>query len=59
MHQPIALKVGINPAIVEMIAGGRRPAEMSDDEKIVYDFSIEFHRNMRVSDRTFTVKEMS
>lgn len=26
---------------------------MSEDEKIVYDFSIELHRNRRVSDVTF------
>jgi len=53
VHQPIALKVGISPAIVEAIADGRRPSAMSDDEEIVYDFCIELHRNKRVSDRTF------
>jgi len=53
VHQPIALKVGIAPAIVEAIADGRRPSAMSDDEEIVYDFSTELHRNKRVSDRTF------
>lgn len=53
VHQPIALKVGIKPEIVAAIADGRRPASMSDDEEIVYDFSTELHRNKRVSDLTF------
>lgn len=53
VHQPIALKVGIKPEIVAAIADGRRPAGMSDDEEIVYDFSTELHRNKRVSDLTF------
>ncbi len=53
VHQPIALKVGIKPEVVAAIADGRGPAGMSDDEAIVYDFSIELHRNKRVSDATF------
>jgi 4-carboxymuconolactone decarboxylase len=52
-HYPIALKVGIKPAIADAIADGRRPVGMSDDEESVYDFSIELHRNKRVSDATF------
>ena len=39
--------------IADAIAEGRRPAGMSEDEEIVYDFSIELHRNRRVSDVTF------
>ncbi len=53
VHQPIALKAGIKPEIAAAIADGRRPDGMSDDEAIVYDFSIELHRNKRVSDATF------
>jgi 4-carboxymuconolactone decarboxylase len=53
VHQPIALKAGIQPEVVAAIADGRRPVGMSEDEEIVYDFSIELHRNKRVSDRTF------
>ncbi|MDE2095193.1 MAG: carboxymuconolactone decarboxylase family protein [Burkholderiales bacterium] len=53
VHQPIALKAGIKPEITAAIADGRRPAGMSDDEEIVYDFSTELHRNKRVSDLTF------
>jgi 4-carboxymuconolactone decarboxylase len=39
--------------VAAAIGDGRRPVGMSEDEEIVYDFSIELHRNMRVSDRTF------
>ena len=52
-HYPIALEVGIDQEIADAIAEGRRPAGMSEDEEIVYDFSIELHRNRRVSDVTF------
>ena len=53
MHQPIAVKAGIRPAIAEAIVDGRRPADMSDGEEIVYDFSVELHRNKRISDAIF------
>ena len=57
VHHPIALKVGIKPEIADAIADGRRPAGMSNDEEIVYDFSTELHRNKRVSDSTFARAE--
>ncbi len=57
VHAPIALKMGIRPEIVDAIRDGRRPAGMSDDEAIVYDFSSELHRNKRVSDATYARAE--
>jgi 4-carboxymuconolactone decarboxylase len=57
VHQPIALKQGIKPEIVDAIAQGRRPQGMSEDEEIVYDFSSELHQNKRVSDATFARAE--
>ena len=53
VHAPIALKQGIKKEIVDAIADGRRPSGMSADEEICYDFSIELHRNKRVSDATY------
>lgn len=53
VHYPIALKAGIAAEIADAIAEGRRPDDMSDDEEIVYNFSIELHRNKRVSDQTY------
>jgi 4-carboxymuconolactone decarboxylase len=57
VHYPIALKAGIKQETADAIADGRRPTGMSEDEEIVYDFSIELHRNKRVSDRTFARAE--
>ena len=53
VHQPIALKAGIRPDVIDAIADGRRPSALSEDEEIVYDFLTELNRNKRVSDRTF------
>ncbi len=53
VHQPLALKAGIRPDVIDAIADGRRPAAMSEDEETVYDFLAELNRNKRVSDRTF------
>jgi len=57
VHYPIALKAGIKPEVADAIAEGRRPQGMSDDEDIVYEFSIELHRNRQVSDATFARAE--
>ena len=53
VHYPIALKAGIRQEVADAIADGRRPQGMSEDEEIVYDFSIELHRYKRVSDTTY------
>jgi 4-carboxymuconolactone decarboxylase len=52
-HHRLALEAGLNPAIGEDIAQGRRPAKMDADETIVYNFSRELHENQGVSDATF------
>ena len=57
VHQPIALKAGISKDIADAIADGRRPAAMSADEEIVYNFTFELQRNKRVSDATFNRAE--
>ena len=53
VHYPIALKAGIKQEVADAIADGRRPSNMSEDEQIVYDFSIELYRNKCVSDATY------
>jgi 4-carboxymuconolactone decarboxylase len=57
VHYPIALKAGIAKDIADAIADGRRPAGMSADEEIVYDFTTELQKNKRVSDPTFSRAE--
>jgi 4-carboxymuconolactone decarboxylase len=47
------MEAGLDPAIAQDIAQGRRPAKMSGDEAIVYDFSRELHETQGVSDATY------
>jgi 4-carboxymuconolactone decarboxylase len=53
VHAPIAVKAGLSPEIVKAIAEGTRPAGMSEEETIVYDFCTELHHNKSVSDATY------
>jgi 4-carboxymuconolactone decarboxylase len=57
VHYPIALKAGIAKDVADAISDGRRPAGMSVDEEIVYDFTTELQTNKRVSDPTFNRAE--
>ncbi|MCJ2059654.1 carboxymuconolactone decarboxylase family protein [Methylobacterium sp. J-048] len=57
VHAPIAEKAGIAPEIVAAIRDGRRPATMSDDETVVYDFTAELQDTRRVSDTTYAKAE--
>jgi 4-carboxymuconolactone decarboxylase len=52
-HAILALKAGISQETISAIQQGRRPAEMDDDESIVYDFCTELHTNQSVSDATY------
>jgi len=52
-HHRLALEAGLDPAIAEDIAQGRRPRKMSADEAIVYSFSRELHQTHGVSDATY------
>lgn len=53
IHQPIALKAGLDPAVVIAIQQGRRPDVMGEEETLTYAFSTELHRNKAVSDATY------
>jgi 4-carboxymuconolactone decarboxylase len=53
VHYPIALKAGIRQEIADAIADGRRPAGMSADEEIVYDYTSELLKNRQISNATF------
>ena len=53
IHAPLALKAGLEPDIVAAIREGRRPAGMTDDEELVYDFCAELRQNQSVSDATY------
>ena len=52
-HHRLALEAGLDPAIAQDIAQGRRPAKMGNDEAIIYDFSRELHETQGVGDATY------
>ncbi len=53
VHQPIALKEGLDRGVVDAIADGRRPSGMAPDEELIYEFCTELLRNNSVSDATY------
>lgn len=52
-HHAIAMKAGLPPAIADAIARGERPADMDADQRVVYDFASELHRERSVSDTAY------
>jgi 4-carboxymuconolactone decarboxylase len=52
-HMPAAIKAGLRREIVEAIADGVRPRDMTEDEEAAYDLATEILRLKRVSDPTY------
>ena len=52
-HSRLGKAAGLDSAIIDAIAESRRPATMSEDERIVYDFCTELFRDKSVSDAAF------
>jgi 4-carboxymuconolactone decarboxylase len=53
LHDKSAIESGLRPEVLDALAAGRRPPNMSEDEDIVYDFCVELERNHSVSDATY------
>lgn len=53
VHQPLAVKAGLAPAVAADLAQGKRPTGMKDDEEVIYQFCKELHETKAVSDPTF------
>ena len=53
VHKGLALEAGLNPAVADAIAEGKRPASMKPDEEAVYNFCTELLNTRQVSDATF------
>ena len=53
LHAPIAIKAGVDRAIVEAIGSGRRPDPMPAEQEILYNFCTELLQNKRVMDSTY------
>ncbi len=52
-HRRNALKAGLNPAVIDAIAAGKRPDSMKPDEEAIYNFSSELLNTRQVSDASF------
>jgi len=52
-HRQQALDAGLSPAFISATAAGERPASMTADEAVVYDFCSELLATRQVGDATF------
>jgi 4-carboxymuconolactone decarboxylase len=52
-HRRLGIEAGLNPPILDAIAAGRRPADMSNDETVVYEFVTDLLSTGAVSDARY------
>jgi 4-carboxymuconolactone decarboxylase len=52
-HRRLAIEAGLNPAILDAIADGRRPPHLNTDETLVYEFVAELLTTGAVSDARY------
>jgi len=52
-HAPLAIKAGLDPAIVAAIGAGRKPDNMKDDEAVVWEFTTQLRRDHGVDDAIY------
>ena len=52
-HRRLAIQAGLNPAILDAVANGTRPANMSDDEAAIHDFASQLLSSGQVSDANY------
>jgi 4-carboxymuconolactone decarboxylase len=52
-HEPLALKAGLDPAIVAAIGAGRKPDNTKDDEAIVWEFTTQLRRDHGLDDAIY------
>jgi 4-carboxymuconolactone decarboxylase len=52
-HAPLAIKAGLDPAVVKAIGAGRKPDNMKDDEAIVWEFTTQLRRDHSVDDAIY------
>lgn len=52
-HARLALEAGLPAAILDAVAEGREPAGMDADQRLVWTFCTEMHRDRGVSDATY------
>ena len=52
-HAPLAAKAGLSADVIAELKEGKRPAGMTEDEAVVYDFVTELTTTKKVSDETY------
>jgi 4-carboxymuconolactone decarboxylase len=52
-EHPAATRAGLNEAVINAIAQGKRPAGLQPDEQALYNFCAELFRTTQMSDATF------
>jgi 4-carboxymuconolactone decarboxylase len=52
-HYPLALKAGLDPAVLSAIAAGKRPENMKDDEAALYNLAMALYRDKQVPDAVY------
>src|SRR5271170_8106261 len=52
-HRRLGIEAGLKPAILDAVAAGRRPAEMSEDETLVYEFVTDLLSTGAVTDASY------
>jgi 4-carboxymuconolactone decarboxylase len=52
-HRRLGIEAGLNPAILDAVALGRRPADLSEDETIIYDFVTDLLSTGQVKDARY------
>ena len=53
VHAKMAEEAGVRPETIRDLRAGRVPSKAPKDERALYDFINELHRNRRVSNRTY------
>ena len=52
-HAPLAIKAGLDPAVLKALGEGRKPDTMKEDEAIVWEFSTQLRRDHNVDDAIY------
>ena len=52
-HYPLALKAGLDSAVLSAISAGKRPENMKDDEAALYDLAMALYRDKQVPDAVY------
>lgn len=52
-HYPLAIKEGMEPDVLKVVSEDKRPDNMSDDEALVYDFTVQLLQHKQVSDAVY------